>query len=137
MAGVSRDRAQAANAIYRKLRDSGYEVVPLNPNASEVEGQRCYTNLAAVPGAIDGLVVATHPSVSVEVVRECAERGVRRVWFHRAFGQGSLSAEAVHECEARGLDCIVGWCPLMYCPPVDPFHRCMRWFLGMRGRVPA
>lgn len=135
MAGVSRDRAQAANAIYRKLRDSGYEVVPLNPNASEVEGQRCYTNLAAVPGAIDGLVVATHPSVSVEVVRECAERGVRRVWFHRAFGQGSLSAEAVHECEARGLDCIVGGCPLMYCKPVDPFHRCMGWWLGLRGRI--
>jgi predicted CoA-binding protein len=136
VAGVSRDRKQAANAIYRKLRDSGYEVVPVNPNAGEVEGERCYPSLASVPGAIEGLVVATHPSVAVEVVRQCAEHGVRRVWFHRSFGQGSVSTEAVNACEARGLECIVGGCPLMYCRPVDPFHRCMRWLLGLRGRVP-
>ena len=137
VAGVSRDKMQAANAIFRKLRDSGYEVVPLNPNAAQVEGEPCYRSLAAVPGAIDGLVVSTHPLVSVQVVRECAERGVGRVWFHRSFGQGSVSAEAVRECEARGLECIVGGCPLMYCNPVDPFHHCMRWLLGLRGRVPA
>lgn len=40
VAGVSRDPGQAANAVYRKLRDSGFEVFPVNPRASEVEGVR-------------------------------------------------------------------------------------------------
>lgn len=137
VAGVSREPGQPANAVYRKLRDSGYEVFPVNPNASEVEAVPCYPGLASIPGpAVDGVVVATHPEVSVDVVRQCAERGVRRVWFHRSFGQGSVSEPAVRECEARGVECIVGGCPLMYCQPVDLGHRCMRWWLGRQGRVP-
>jgi uncharacterized protein len=136
VAGVSRNPSQPANAVYRKLRTSGFEVFPVNPNAAEVEGVRCYPDLASVPGPLDGLVIAAPPRVSLDLVRQCAARGVRRVWFHRSFGPGSVSPEAVHECEARGLPCIVGGCPLMYCEPVDFAHRCMKWWLRLQGRVP-
>jgi uncharacterized protein len=137
VAGVSRDPKQVANAIYRKLQKSGYEVVPLNPHVQEVEGGRCYPNLAAVPGAIDGVVAVTHPRMSVEIVRQCADRGIRHIWFHRSFGQGSVSPEAIRECAARKIRCIVGGCPFMYCEPVDVAHRCMRWILSLQGRVPS
>jgi hypothetical protein len=137
VAGVSRDSAQPANAIYRKLRDAGYEAIPVNPKASEVEGVPCHPSLASIPGTIDGVVVATHPEVSVDLVRQCSERGVRRIWLHRSFGDGSVSEAAVRECEARGISCIVGGCPLMYCAPVDFGHRCMRWWLRRKGRVPG
>lgn len=136
VAGVSRDPRQTANLVYRKLRSSGYEVVPLNPAATEVEGVRCYPSLAALPEPVDGLVAVAHPRVAVDLVREAADARVGRIWFHRLFGQGSVSAEAVRECEARGIRCIAGGCPMMYCEPVDPFHRCARWLLGLRGRVP-
>ena len=137
VAGVSRDSAQPANAIYHRLRDSGHEVFPVNPNAEEVEGTRCYPDLASVPGPIDGVVIATHPDASVDVVRQCFELGIARVWFHRSFGEGSVSEEAVAACDRLGVEAIVGGCPLMYCEPVDFGHRCMRWWLGRRGRVPS
>ena len=137
VAGVSRHPGQAANAVFRKLRDSGYEVFPVNPSATETEGVRCYPNLESVPGKIDGVVVATHPNVSVELVQQCAGRGVGHVWFHRSFDQGSVSDAAVQECKVRGIECIVGGCPLMYCEPIDFGHRCMRWWLGRKGRVPV
>jgi predicted CoA-binding protein len=136
VAGVSRQPNQAANAVFRKLRDSGYEVFPINPNASEVEGARCYSSVAAVPEPIDGVVIATAPDISVQIVQQCRDRDVRRVWFHRSFGNGSVSEEAVRECAAQGIDCIVGGCPLMFCEPVDFGHRCMRWWLQRQGRVP-
>ena len=134
--GVSRQPNQPANAIFKKLRDSGFEVFPINPNATELEGATCYPDLAAVPGPIDGVVVATHPRVALQVVRQCAEKGVRQVWFHRSFGEGSVDAGAVRECAARNIKCIIGGCPLMYCEPVDPAHRCFRWLLGVGGRLP-
>ncbi len=136
VAGVSRDPRQTANAVYRKLRDTGHQVVPLNPAATEVEGVRCYPSLAALPEPVDGLMVVAHPSVTLELVRQCAEHGVKRVWLHRLVGQGSVSGDAVRQCEARGIACIVGGCPFMYCEPADPFHRCARWLLGLRGQVP-
>ncbi|MGH2570391.1 MAG: CoA-binding protein [bacterium] len=137
VAGVSRDSRQAANAVFRKLRSAGYDVAPINPSASEVEGVRCYPDVGSVPGPLDGLVIATHPTVAADLVEQCAKHEVRRVWFHRSFGDGSVSPEAVEACRARGLACIVGGCPLMYCEPVDPAHRCMRWLLRWGGRVPG
>ncbi len=137
VAGVSRDPMQAANAIYKKLDDSDYDVVPVNPHATEIGGVQCYPDLRSVPGEVDGVVVATHPRVAIEIVRQCAERGVKRVWFHRSVGGGSVSAEAVAECGARGIKCIVGGCPLMYIEPVDPFHWCFRWLLRFGHRVPG
>jgi predicted CoA-binding protein len=136
VAGVSRDPRQAANAVYRKLAGAGYEVFPVNPNTTEAEGGTCYRDVGAVPGPLDGVVIATAPGVSAQVVRDCAARGVPRVWFHRSFGDGSVSDEAVTECAMRGVDCIVGGCPLMFCEPVDVGHRCMKWWLQRQGRVP-
>lgn len=137
VAGVSRHPgAAAANAVYRKLKASGYEVIPVNPNATEVEGAACYPDLRSVPAPLDGLMFAAHPGVATQLVRECAELGVKHVWFHRSFGQGSVSDQAVSEARARGIHCVVGGCPLMYLEPVDAGHRCFRWLLGLWGRVP-
>jgi uncharacterized protein len=136
VAGVSRDPNQAANAVFRKLRSSGYEVFPINPHASEVEGVPCYHDVGAVPGQLDGVVIATSPAASSDVVRQCAAHGVQRVWFHRSFGEGSVSLDAVRECRERGVECIVGGCPLMFCDPVDFGHKCMRWWLQRQDRVP-
>ena len=137
VAGVSRSGRAASNAIFRKLRDSGYEVVPVNPSTTEVEGVRCFPNLKTIPDPVDGVVIATHPKDSLDLVRQCPASGISRVWFHRSFGQGSVSGEAVRECKAQGIRCIVGGCPLMYCQPVDPAHRCMRRWLRWRRRVPG
>lgn len=130
VAGVSRGAGTAANAVYRKLRDCGYDVFPVNPNASEVEGARCYPDLSSIPADLDGVVIATHPAVSAQVVRQALDRQVHRIWFHRSFGQGNVSAEAVQECAQHSIPCIVGGCPLMYCEPIDFGHRCMRALLG-------
>jgi predicted CoA-binding protein len=137
VAGVSRRPQQPANAIFRKLRDCGFDVLPVNPNAAEVEGVRCYPDLASIPGAIDGVVIASHPSTALDIVRQCGEKGVGQVWFHRSFGAGSVAGEAIAECKARGVLYIVGGCPLMYCEPVDVGHRCIRSWLRLFGRVPG
>ena len=137
VAGVSRtDINEAANVIYRKLRDGGYVVYPVNPRATRVEGDDCYTSLADIPGGIDAAVVVTHPDATPEVVRQCVDLGVRHVWMHRSFGQGSVSQEAVALCEENGIRVIPGGCPMMFLAPVDLGHRCMRWFLGLTGKLP-
>jgi len=136
VAGVSRRKNEAANAIYRKLAAAGYEVVPVNPKATEVEGVPCFADLDSVPGELDGVVVATPPAAGTAVVHQAVARGVPRVWFHRSFGDGSVSEPAIAAAKEAGLDCVVGGCPLMFVSPVDPVHRCMRWWLGRKGKVP-
>jgi len=136
VAGVSRSGNAPANAILRRLRDSGHEAIPVNPNASAVEGQTCYPDVRSVPGPIDGVMVVTHPSISDEVARAAIERGIKHIWFHRSFGSGSVSTEALQACHEGGVEPIVGGCPLMYCQPVDPAHRAFRWWLRLQHRIP-
>lgn len=136
VAGVSRDRRQAANAVYRRLRKAGYEVVPVNPASDEVEGDRCFRTLSEIPGGVEGVLVFTPPDAASGVARECVALGIPRVWFHRSFGPGSVSEEAVRICQDAGVATIPGACPMMFLDPVDVGHRCIRWFLGVTGKLP-
>jgi predicted CoA-binding protein len=136
VAGVSRKGDVAANAVFKKLINAGYEAVPINPNAVEIDGVPSYPDLPSVPNKVHGVVIATHPDVSAEIVRQCGHCGIKNIWFHRSFGEGSVSEEAIQTCREYGIEPIVGGCPLMFCEPVDIVHKCMKWWLQKKGRVP-
>ena len=136
VAGVSRDEKQAANLIYRRLRDNGYAVFPVNPKADEVEGDRCFASVSDIPGDIDGTVVVTPPGAAREVVADCVRAGVPRVWFHRGMGPGSASDEAIALAEDSGMKVIRGGCPNMFGATSDPGHRAMLHVLQLTGKVP-
>jgi len=137
VAGVSRNPPHPANAIFRKLVTAGYDVIPVNPHTSTLEDTTCYANVTAIPGELDGVIIATPPEASLAVVKACAAKGVKRVWFHKSLGAGSVSEAAVAEAKALGLDVIAEGCPLMYVAPVDIGHKCIRWWLETFGREVA
>lgn len=137
VAGVSRNAAEhGANYVYRRLRDRGYEVFAVNPNAEAVEGVRAYPDLRSIPGGVDGVVIGTAPEHAESIVRECHELGISRVWMHRGPGPGSVSEPAVRYCRENGMSVIAGGCPLMFGPTADFGHKCIRWFMQTTGAVP-
>lgn len=137
VAGVSRKGGHGGNNIYQRLRERGYEVFAVNPNAQTVEGDPCYPNLAAIPGGVDAVVIATSAAVAPSVARECEELGIKRVWMHGPIGGGSsVSAEAHEYCRANGIASIAGGCPLMFGPTSDGFHRFAGRIMGMFGKLP-
>ena len=134
--GVSRTGNDFSNEIYRKLRHAGHQVYAVNPNADEIDGETCYRQLSTIPEPIDGVMITTAPATTEQIVRECAELGIRRVWMHRSFGQGSYSAEAESFCKAQKIAVIPAGCPMMFCDPVDFGHKCIRWFMRVTGGLP-
>ncbi|MBK7895924.1 MAG: CoA-binding protein [Candidatus Promineifilaceae bacterium] len=135
VAGVSRNQNETANAIYRTLRDKGYEVFAVNPNAETVEGDTCYPNMQAIPGGVDGAMLVTKPEHSTLVAQDCVAAGVPRVWMHNnTFAQSSVSDEGTAVCRQNGITVIDGGCPMMF---FDPFHKCMKWVLAKMGRLPV
>ncbi len=122
--GVRRNSQDAANLIYKKLRDSDYEVFAVNPKAEEVEGDPCYPDVTAIPGGVGAAMLVTKPEVSMQVVQQAAESGIKHVWMHRSIGN-SISEEAVQFCHQNDIAVIPGGCPMMFVPPVDFAHKCM------------
>lgn len=136
VAGVSRDPDQPGSLIYKKLRETGHHVIAINPRRQDVDGAPCYPDLASVPEPIDGVVAATPPEGTEELVRACAELGIPRLWMHRSFGGGSVSEEAVAYGREHGVTVIPGACPMMFCEPVDFGHKCIRFLVKMTGGLP-
>lgn len=134
--GVSRDSKQAGNFVFRKLRDLGYDVFPVNPHASEVEGTHCFQDVGEVRGGVEAVLIFTPPKVTASIVRRCGELGIRRVWIHQTIGTGSLSNDAVAAAREYDLTLIPGGCPAMFCDGADTPHRCMRWLLDVMRKLP-
>lgn len=133
--GVSRHpRDHGSNTVFKRLRDRGYQVFAVNPNADEVEGTRSYHDLHSIPGGVDAVIIATAPDKAEGTMRECEELGIKRVWMHRAWGHGSVSPEAAAYGREHGITVIDGGCPLMFDPASDIGHKVMRRIFG--GHVP-
>ena len=135
--GVSRSaKDHGANVVYQRLRSRGYEVFAVNPNADEVEGDRCYRDLRSIPGGVEAVVIGTRPEHAEQTMRECAELDIGHVWMHRGPGHGSVSETATAYGRDHGINVIAGGCPCMFGPTADPGHKAMRVVLTLSGNVP-
>lgn len=132
LAGASRSGKKFGNVILRELKGRGYEVVPVHPEAGELEGLRCEKSLAAVAGRVDGLVVVTPPSESARLVGEAADAGIGAVWLQ----QGAGSEEAAKTARARGVALVSGECLLMFLPGTRGIHRFHRGLWRLLGKLP-
>jgi predicted CoA-binding protein len=135
--GVSRHAEDhASNVVYKRFRDRGYEVYAVNPNADDVEGDRCYHDLDSIPDGVDAVVIATRPETAEATMRECAKLGVKHVWMHRGPGTGSVSRAAADYGRQQGIAVIDGGCPCMFGPTADFGHKAMRVVFSLSGNVP-
>jgi len=129
--GASSNSAKFGNMAFKELKQRGYQVFPVNPNAQEIEGQPCYASLAELRGQVDGALVVVQPQHAVQVLREAAEAGIRNVWLQ----QGSESDEALSAAQALGLNAVSKKCILMYAQPVKGVHGLHRGLVRLFGRL--
>jgi hypothetical protein len=124
--------------IWHELRDRRYDVVPVNPNTAELEGQRCYARVQDIEPPVEGVVVMTPPAVTDQVVRDCDAAGISHVWLHRGAGggPGAVSKAAVEYCESHGMDVVAGQCPYMFLPGTPFFHGLHAFTRKITGSYP-
>jgi predicted CoA-binding protein len=133
--GVSRKpKSHGSNTVYKRLRERGYDVFAVNPNADEVEGDRSYRDLRSIPDGVEAVVIGTRPERAEQTMRECAELGIKHVWMHHGSGASSVSETATDYGRAHGITVIDGGCPCMFEPTADLGHKLMRVLYS--GRVP-
>lgn len=135
--GVSHaPQGHGSNVVYTRLRERGYDVFAVNPNAPVVEGDPAYPDLRSIPGGVDAVVIGTRPDRALATVQEAGDLGIRHVWMHRSVDAGSVSPEAAAYGREHGQTVIEGGCPLMFDPVSDGGHKAMCWALTLTGRVP-
>ncbi len=133
--GASDDPKNFGRTIVEALVKQRKDVVAVHPHATTVAGAACYPMIAAVPGQVDGVIVMVPAERALDVVQECVDRKVSRVWLFQGLGHGAASAEAVQLCEESDIEVIPGACPLMFLEPVSGVHKLHRAIRRARGAV--
>ena len=135
--GVSRKaKDHGANIVFHRLRERGYDVFAVNPNADEIDGARCYPDLGSIPGGVEAVVIGTRPEHALSTMSECVTLGIQYVWMHHSIGGGSVSTAATAYGREHGIHVIDGGCPLMYEPVADFGHKVMRVVCKLNGHLP-
>ena len=102
--GVSTNPRKFGNIIFRDMRRAGYEVYGVHPDAEPVDGETIYPTLADLPVRAEVVDIVVPPNVTEQVVRDCKELGIERVWMQ----PGAESSRAVAFCRENGIKVIAG-----------------------------
>src|SRR5512135_1104003 len=138
--GVTDKRETGANLNYRKFKESGYHAYPVNPRMRTYAGATCYPDLKSIPEKPGAVFILASPAVTDQIVQQCIELGIQRVWMHCQMGvrpglspaNTSVSQAAVERCRANGITVIPGSCPAQFLRP-DIGHGLMRRLWSMFG----
>ena len=135
--GVSRKEADFSRALWKEFRKRGYDLVPVNSNATEIDGLPAFPELRAVTPVPAGVLLMLPAKQVFETVRQAIAIGVKSVWFYRAGGAGAVDPAAVTLAREAGVDVIAGECPFMFLPNSGfphSFHRAVKSLFGTLPR---
>lgn len=104
--GASKDPEKYGHRVYKDLRSAGLNVYPVNPNAEEILGDKCYPSIEALPVKPDVVDVVVSPKITEETVKTCWKLGITKVWMQ----PGSESQAAINFCNENGMEVIYGIC---------------------------
>jgi len=88
--GASSQRSRYSNKAVRAYLDEGFRVFPVHPKEPEVEGQKAYPTIAAVPEACELLLLYVRPEIGLPMLEEAPGKGVRRVFVNPGTGSPEL-----------------------------------------------
>lgn len=107
--GMSKHEGKAAHYVPKYLVDHGYNVIPVNPTAGEIQGRKSYPAVSSVPEKID-IVDIFRPSEDVPAVVEDAlkKEGIKVIWMQ----EGIYSEEAERMAREKGVEVVYNRCML-------------------------
>jgi predicted CoA-binding protein len=106
--GLSNKRYRPSYGVSEYMQRAGYRIVPVNPQESEVLGEKCYPNLDSAPGAIDIVDIFRRSEFVPDIVEAAIRKQAKTIW---------MQEDVVHEGAARrareaGLDVVMDRCIL-------------------------
>jgi uncharacterized protein len=122
--GVSRNPKKFGYTAFKELKEKGMKIIPVNPLADEIMGEKSYPDVGSLPEEVRGIIVMTKKDKTAAIVREALAKGIREIWIQ----QMADSREAVTELKASDINFITGECILMHYKPhsIHKFHGSLR-----------
>jgi predicted CoA-binding protein len=130
LAGISRNPGKFGNAVFKELRQKGFEVYPLHKEIDTFEGVQCYRRVGEIPAEVESLIIAVRPDEAAKIVEDTRNSPIKRIWFQ----QGSNFTKVVETARGMGRETFSKKCVLMYAPQATSIHKFHQFLAKMFGR---
>jgi predicted CoA-binding protein len=130
--GASRNPKKFGRVVYDSLKEKGFTVYGVNPNAEKLNGDPCYRDIASLPPDVDRVLIVTPPEKTAENISMALDRGIRNIWIQ----QRSDTGEALELLKDKEVNLIHNQCILMYAAPVNGVHKFHRFLNKVFGKYP-
>ncbi len=132
VAGVSRNPKKFGYQAFKALQGQGYELFPLNPNATEIDNLQAYSTISQLPEEVKHLVILTPKTETEKLVMEAIAHGIDHIWIQ----QMSDTPEAIKIASEAGVCLVTRQCIFMWVEPVTGIHKVHRSIKKFFGLLP-
>lgn len=128
LVGASRNPKKFGYSAFKELKEKGMKIIPVNPKADEILGEKSYQSVKLLPAEVQSIIVFTKKDQTASVIRDAKEKGIKQIWIQ----QMADSKEALDELKDSGINYITGECILMHYKPhsIHKFHGTLKKFFG-------
>jgi uncharacterized protein len=126
LVGVSRNPKKFGHTAFSELKQKGMKIIPVNPEAEEILGEKVYPDVTSLPDNVKGIIIMTRKEKTASVVKEALAKGIREIWIQ----QMADSREAIDILKGTEINFITGECILMHYKvnSIHKFHAGIRKF---------
>lgn len=104
--GLSSDPLKPSCKVAVYLADHGYNVIPVNPKATEILGKKSYPSLSAVPEEVEIVNIFRRPEDVMPIVAEAIKVGAKVIWMQ----EGIINEVAAQKAQEAGLEVVMDRC---------------------------
>jgi uncharacterized protein len=129
--GASAKAGSFGTYAMKILKEKGFELFPVNPNYTELNGVPCFGSLNDLPTVPDAALFLLPPWAATAAVADAQKLGIKKIWFQR----GADYKSAMEEAAKAGIAVMTDKCILMYAEPVKGIHAIHRFFSRLTGHT--
>ncbi len=133
--GASSNKDNFGRYLIAELLKLNYSPIPVNPKYDEVEGIHTIPSVKELPPDIKNVILAVPSSLTEEIVDQCIETHIKRVWMIRGMGKGTYTEAAHKKCMEHEIEVVYGLCPMMFMG--EGMHKFHFWLRKRFGKMPA
>jgi predicted CoA-binding protein len=133
--GISRNASDFSRVVYKEFVNRNYNIIPVNPNASEIDGKNCYASIDDVQSPVDAAFIFV-PSSAGDISKKCIDKGIKNIWIYNG-KQENTDNFITGVADSSGINIISGYCPMMFIPGTGWFHKMHGFFTKLSGKYPA
>ena len=132
LAGVSRNKKKFGYISFKSLVEKGYNILPINPNANEIDDKKCFKSISDLPSDVESVLIMTPQHNTDEVLKEAIKKGIKNIWVQ----QMSNTKNTIGIAEEYQKEIVIGKCIFMFAEPISGIHKFHRTLVKIFGGLP-